>query len=119
MRPLQPLDQQHLFIVSHALRCPKGAMPTLWHNGIKDIFAQLLTEVCPNVGIEHALQALSGKSFYQRSSDTEDEARLDITAQDIWDKSKRSTLFDVRVFNFHAPSNCYSSTEACYRRHER
>ena len=26
--------------------------------------------------------------------------------------------FDVRVFNAHAPSNCTSSTEACYRRHE-
>ena len=44
--------------------------------------------------------------------------RLDIRAQDFWDKSKRSTFFDVRVFNSHAPTNCMSSTEACCRRHE-
>ena len=108
----------HPFNVSHAFSCPKGAMPTLRHNGIRDIFAQLLTEVCPNVGIEPALQPLSGESFHQCSSNTEDGARLDIRAQDFWDKSKRSTFFDARVFNGHAPSNCTSSTEACYRRHE-
>ena len=44
--------------------------------------------------------------------------RLDIRAQDFWDKSKRSTFFDLRVFNSHAPSNCMPSTKACYRRHE-
>ena len=106
------------FNVSHALSCPKGAMPIMRHNGIRDIFAQLLTEVCPNVGVEPALQPLSGERFHQRSTNTEDGARLDIRAQDFWDKSKRSTFFDVRVFNSHAPSNCMPSTEACYRRHE-
>ena len=33
----------HPFNVSHALSCPKGSMPTLRHNGIRAIFAQLLT----------------------------------------------------------------------------
>ena len=79
---------------------------------------QLLTEVYPNVGVEPALQPLSGERFHQRSTNTEDGARLDIRAPDFWDKSKRSTFFDVRVFNSHAPSNCMPSTEACYRRHE-
>ena len=36
----------------------------------------------------------------------------------VWDKSKQSTFFDVRIFNSHAPVNCSSSTDACYRRHE-
>ena len=82
-------------------------------------WAPLLTEVCPNVGVEPALQPLSEERFHQCSStNTEDGARLDIRAQDLWDKSKRSTFFDVRVFNSHAPSNCMPSTEACYRRHE-
>ena len=74
--------------------------------------------LCPNVGIEPALQPLSGESFSKRSSNTENGSRLDIRAQDLWDKSKRSALFDIRVFHSHAPSNCTSSTEACYRRHE-
>ena len=82
----------HPFNVSHALSCPKGAMQIMRHNGIRDIFAQLLTEVCPNVGVEPALQPLSGERFHQRSTNTEDGARLDIRAQDFWDKSKRSTF---------------------------
>ena len=39
--------------------------------------------------------------------------------QNFWDKSKQINLFDVRIFNSHAPVNCSSSTDACYRRHER
>ena len=70
------------------------------------------------MGIEPALQPLSGESFHQHNSNTEDGARLDIRAQDFWDRIKISTFFDVRVFNANAPSNCTSSTEACYRRHE-
>ena len=108
----------HPFNVSHALSCPKGAMPIMRHNGISDIIAQLLTEMCLNAGAEPVLQPLSGKRFHQCSTNMEDGARLDIRAQDLWDKSKRSTFFDVRVFNSHAPSNCMPSTKACYRRHE-
>ena len=48
-----------------------------------------------------------------------DNARLDIKAQNFWDKSRRNTFFDVGVFNAYAPSNSSSSTDACYRRHER
>ena len=80
----------HQFMVSHALSCSKGAMPTLQHNGIRDIFGQLLTEVCPNMGIEPMLQPLSGETYQHRSTNTEDGARLDIRAQNIWDKSQRS-----------------------------
>ena len=76
------------------------------------------TEVCPNVGVEPTLQPLSGESFPLRSTNTEDGARLDIKAQDFWDKSKQSALFHVRIFNSHAPSNCTSSSDACYRRHK-
>ena len=47
-----------------------------------------------------------------------DGARLDIRVQDIWDKNKRSTFLDIRVFHSHVPSNCTPSTEACYRSHE-
>ena len=42
-----------------------------------------------------------------------------IRAQDVWDSSKRSAYFDVRVFNSYASSNSKSSTKACYRRHEK
>ena len=94
-------------------------LSSIRHNRVRYITAQLLTEVCPNVGIEPTLQPLTGESFPLRSTNVEEGARLDIRAQDFWDSSKRSTFFDVRVFNSHAPSNSKSSTSACYRRHEK
>ena len=94
-------------------------MPFICHNAVRDITAQLLTRVCPNVGVEPQLQPLSGERFPLRSTNVEDNARLDMRTQNFWDKSKRTTFFDVRVFNSHAPSNCSSSSDASYRRHKR
>ena len=106
------------FSVNHALSCPKGALPSIRHDRVRDITTQLLTEVCPNVAIEPTLQPLSGERFSLRSTNIEDEARLDIKAQDFWNKSRSSTFFDVRVFNPYAPSNNKSTAAACYRKHE-
>ena len=50
----------------------KGAMPSIRHNPVRDITAQLLTEVCPKVGVEPTLQLLNGESFPFRSTNTED-----------------------------------------------
>ena len=43
------------FSVNHTLSCPKGALPSIRHDRIRDITAQLLTEVCPNVAIKPSL----------------------------------------------------------------
>ena len=40
------------FTVEHALTCNRGGLSFLRHNEIRDLSAKLLTEVCPNVGIE-------------------------------------------------------------------
>ena len=77
-------------------------------NSIRDITAELLTEVCPNVGIEPTLQPLNGEAFNRKTANTKDNGRLDIKAQNFWDNSRWSTFFDVRVFNAHAPSNSSS-----------
>ena len=74
--------------------------------------------MCPIVGIEPVLQPLSSETYHHCSTSTEDSARLGIRAQNVWDKSQRSTYFDVRNFNSHALSNCTPSTDACYRRHK-
>ena len=106
------------FSVNHAMSCPKGALPSIRHDRIRDITAQLLTEVCPNVAIEPTLQPLTGERFSLRSTNVEDEARLDIKAQDFWNKNGSSTFFDVRVVNPYAPSNNKSTAAACYRKHD-
>ena len=105
--------------MAHAFSCPKGALPSIRHNQVWDITAQLLTEVCSNVGIEPTLQPLTGESFPLTSTNVEEGARLDIRAQNFRDRSKRSAFFDVRVFNSHTPLNTKSTTKAFYRRHEK
>ena len=77
--------------------------------------AQLLTEVCFNVGVEPHLQTLTGEFFNEKTANTEDNARLDIKAQGFWG----SAFFDVRVFNPYASSNCTGTIAASYRRHKR
>ena len=106
------------FSVEHAFSCPTGALPSIRHNDIRDLTARLLTEVCPNVAIEPDLQPLSGETLSLRTSNREDGARLDVSAQGFWGDRHERAFFDVRVFNPLAPSNCRSSLSTTYRRHE-
>ena len=51
------------FSVSHAMDCPRGGFPSKRHNLIRDITANLMTEVCERVAIEPPLPPLSGERF--------------------------------------------------------
>lgn len=68
----------------HALSCPKGGFPSIRHNEIRDLTANLLTEVCNDVCIEPELLPIDGEVFTGASSYSQDGARLDITANGIW-----------------------------------
>ena len=68
------------------MTCPMGEYPTLRHNEIRDMTAQLLTEVCPNVATEPHLQPLTGESFRLASTNINDGARS------FW----TDTFFDVK-----------------------
>ena len=106
------------FTTTHAFSCPKGAFPSIRHDQIRDVTAQLLSEVCPNVEVEPALQPITGETFHYRTANVEDNARLDVKAQGFWGSNRQCAYFDVRVFNPQAPSNCTQTTAASYRRHE-
>ena len=58
--------------------CPRGGFPTLPHNEVRDLTADLLTEVCHDVEIEPQLQELTGEHFSLRTANTEDGACLDV-----------------------------------------
>ena len=87
------------FSVEHALSCNKGGFPSLRHNKIRDLTAQLLTEVCNDVRVEPVLQTLTGEVFTGRSTNTTDGARLDIAANGFWGGRSEKCFFEVRVFN--------------------
>ena len=62
-----------LFTLSHSLQCNKGGH----------------TQMRP----------LKGESFVHKTTTTEDEARLDIRANGLWDSRFCRTFFDVKRFN--------------------
>ena len=74
--------------------------------------------MCPNVEIEPGLLTISGENFALRSANIDKGGRLDIKAQNFWDKTKSSVYFDVWVFYAHAPSNHTSSINASYKKHK-
>ena len=72
------------------------------HNEIRDITADLLTEVCHGVGTEPHLQPITEEQLSYRSANREEGARLDIVAENFWGRDRQRSFFDVRVFNPHA-----------------
>ena len=106
------------FSVDHALSCPKGGFPSIRHNEIHDLTANLLSEVCSDVSIEPDLQPLTGEGFALSTTNTQDNARLDIAASGFWGGRFELTYFDVRVFNPYAPMNQHGRLSTCYRKHE-
>ena len=80
--------------------------------------ASLLTEVCHDVRIEPDLQPVTGEGMTASSTNTNDGARLDISANGFWGGRFEKTYMDVRVFNPHAPSNRNTSIPQSYRKHE-
>ena len=80
--------------------------------------AKLLSEVCPNVEVQPALQPPTGERLTSRTAISDDEANLDVRAQGFWRHRGQCVFFDVRVFNPVAPSNSRSSLNTTYRFHK-
>ena len=106
------------FTVEHMLSCPRGGFPTIRHNEIRDITANLLSEVCSDVRVEPDLQEVTAEVLSRQTSITTNGARLDIAANGFWGGRFERTFVDVRVFNPNAPSNRNTTIENCYRKHE-
>ena len=106
------------FTIEHALSCSRGGFPSIRHNEIRDITADLLSEVCHNVGTEPGLQHVTEEQLTHRSANREDGARLDIVATSFWGRDRQRAFFDVRVFNPFAQSYHDTSLPQCYRRNE-
>ena len=107
------------FDCSHAMSCPTGGLPTIRHNELRDLCAQMLTEVSHNVATEPTLEPLQGEQFRSSSTTTDEGARLDIAASGFWGGRFERTFFDVQVFNPNVQSNALASLPSLYRRHER
>ena len=105
------------FSFSHSFHCNKGGYTQMRHNEIRDTFANVMKDVCYDVEIEPRLQPLEGESFDHKTTTTEDEARLDIKANGLWESRFCRTFFDVKVFNPLARS-CPKNINEAYNYHE-
>ena len=107
------------FSVNHAMDCRTGGFPTRRQNEIRDITAEIMSEVCCNVMIEPQLQSLSGETFRRKTTKTEDNACLDISADAFWGTEKQRAFFDVRISNPNAQSYQNANLNAIYQRQEK
>ena len=105
------------FSVEHVLSCNRGAFPIHRHNEIRNLTAELLTQVCHNVCLEPSLKKLDNEHFQLWTAITDDNARLDISADGFWERSERA-FFDVRVFNPFTSTNFKHQLGSCYHLHE-
>ena len=96
------------------MNCPSGGFPSIRHNEVRDLTFAFLSEVCQfNVHTEPTLQPLQGKHLKYKSANGEVGARLDVAAQNLWEKDHQIAYFDV--FNPFAQSYANSSLSKCYR----
>ena len=64
--------------IQHAMSCKNGGFITIRHNDLRDLNANLLTEVCKDVDIEPHLLPVTGETFDNRTANTSNEARVNI-----------------------------------------
>jgi hypothetical protein len=105
------------FTVQHAMACKKGGFIHARHNEVRDITANLLSEVCNDVAVEPILQPLTGEQFRYRTANRSAEARLDVSARGFWTRGQR-TFCDVRVFDPSAPRLLSKPLSSTYVDHE-
>jgi len=87
----------------------------LRHNDIRDLTAELMSEVCHDVSKKRYLQPLSGELLSLCTCNQNDGAWLNIRASGFWSGQFQSFFFfDVCIFNPYAPSNQSNP----YRKHE-
>ena len=71
--------------MEHALSCSHGGFPSIHHNELRDITAELMSEVCHNVGTKPPLQPITDEHLIRQTANREDGARLYLAAERFWD----------------------------------
>ena len=103
--------------VAHSLDCGNRGYTHMIHGEICDTFAKIMKDVCFDVVVKPKLQKLEEEPFDHKSTCTEDEARLDIRANGLWDSRLSRMYFDVKFLNSPAKSSPTEVKEA-YKNHE-
>ena len=101
------------FDIQHSMSCKKGGFISIRHNDLRDLTANMLSEVCKDTEIEPRLQTLTGEQLNNRTANRSDEARLDIRARGVWARGQQA-FFDLRVFDPNACRYLNKSLKQCH-----
>ena len=106
-----------------------GGFPTIHHNEVRDLTANLLTEACHNVCVKPPLQPLSGETLSYTTANRDDSARLDIRAFGFWGLPQQQAFFDVKftilmhlhtvVLNWQPVTDDMKEKQRAYEQHVR
>ena len=98
--------------------CKKGGFIQTRYNDLRDLPANLLTEVCKDVNIEPQLLPVAGETFNNRTANISNEARVDIKPREFWVRGQQLFL-DARVFNPNANRYLNKPLPQCYIQNEK
>ena len=102
--------------MQHVLSCPKGRLVITRHNELRNLTAEILGEVCKNVGIEPLLTPLMGEEL-PKSSNTSNQGKADVSARGLWINGQ-TVFFDEKVFNPLARCYLHHSFPAVQKKNE-
>ena len=69
------------FTVECALNCKKGGFVSSRQNNVRDVTAELVTEVCNDVAVKPLLTPLTRERFRYRTANVDDHSRLDVSTR--------------------------------------
>ena len=104
------------FELEHANSCNRGGFIIRRHDRVRDMLAEMIDDVAYDVCVEPALQPLTGERL-QSQANTEDEARLDVSARGFWQRGEMA-FFDVRIFNPFAKTHLNAKLDTVFNSQE-
>ena len=99
--------------INHTLSCKKGGYVVMRHNKVRDLEAELMSEVCYNVQTEPELIPLDNNSLGINSA-TGERARPDVSGIGVWGGYEK-TFLDVVITHPNCPSYAEMPAEQLYR----
>ena len=104
--------------VQHAVSCKRGGFVTIRHNDLRDLTANLLSNVCNDVEIEPKLLLLLVKIFQIEQQILALKQDLISDQGGFWVKGQEA-FFDIKVFDLNAKRYLNSALPQCYVQNEK
>ncbi len=105
--------------IDHTLSCKKGGYVIMRHNNVRDLEAELMSEVCYNVQTEPELLPIDESHYLNRSTtETGERSRPDVCGVGVHGTHEK-TFVDIVITHPNCPSNINKTTEQIYRTKER